>query len=399
DVISLLQPKAQQKGLRLQLEIADDLPDILLGDRKRLGQVLLNLTDNALKFTDRGSVRICLGGHWRNDDEYLLVVSVHDDGIGLTEEQISRLFMPFVQAAGSTARRFGGTGLGLAICRELIELMGGQTGVESIPNGGSHFRFTLLCGRALSTTRSLADVDTVATDSPRLLGYSALLVEDDFISQQIGAALLDSLGMRVEIAASGEEALQRLAANSVDIILQDLQLPDMSGYEVTHRIRTELQLTEVPIIALTGFTLDEDRSRCLEAGFNDFVAKPYEFDVLKNTIRRLLGIREHIDAATDSTRPLAFIELPREELKKLLPRIETLLAGFDPDALALTQKLETLCRGTDLEYVAQRIRRDAELFDFANALQSLDILKTQFVVETFALTDFAIDGFAVGAGE
>lgn len=377
DIINLLQPKAQQKQLILLFEVAQHVPEVVLGDRKRLGQILLNLTDNALKFTERGTVTVRLSGTWMDDGRFHLEVGVRDQGIGLSAEQMEKLFKPFVQADTSTARKFGGTGLGLAICRELVELMGGQIGVDSTLGVGSYFHFELPC--TPGEHRQTVDANAAPQKStPAFLGYSALIVEDDPLNRLVATSLLESWGMLAETASSGAEALQLLRDRHFDIVLQDIQLPDMSGFDVVRCMRGELGLTDIPIIALTGHTADEERAACLDAGANDFISKPYDFDDLANMVRRLLGVS---DASLANNSVAAEVSAPTPlnlaDLMELMERVEPLLTAFDPDLLDVAKDIDGVCQHSEYADVVRRFLNDLENFDFVQARKNFDDLKMQ----------------------
>lgn len=380
DVINLLQPKARQKRLLLLFEVSHDVPAVVLGDRKRLGQILLNLTDNALKFTESGEVRVSLGGRWRDDGRFNLEFSVRDQGIGLTAEQSAKLFRPFVQADGSTARKFGGTGLGLAICRELVELMGGSIGVDSEAGVGSNFHFEFPCQPAeRAREREQDSAQQTAQQQISMLGFTALVVEDDPFNQQLTQALLESWGMSVAVAGTGETALQLLRERRFDLLVQDMLLPDMNGLEIMRCVRGELEMTEMPIIALTGNTSETERALCLDAGANDFMSKPCDFDALTKMIRRLLGISDELYCAWSPSsagdQGDGQVMPGRDELLDLLDRMAPRLAEFDPSAVDLAEQFQQLCRHSSLADDAMRFYRDMENYDFTAAAGRLTELR------------------------
>ncbi|HOB98837.1 MAG TPA: PAS domain S-box protein [Verrucomicrobiota bacterium] len=434
-VITLTAQKAHDKGLEFLTEIPSDVPERLRGDPLRLGQILTNLVNNAIKFTDRGEVRLRLERSQTAGARVQLKCSVRDTGIGVTPEQAARLFQPFSQADMSTTRKHGGTGLGLTICRRLVELMGGQIGVESQPGVGSTFAFTvwldvshtakdrrivpeklrhlralvvddnaaarailveslehiakdvdavgsarealaairqkdadapydvvfmdwrmpgmdgLEATRAIKQDRSLKAqpaviivtafgreevreeaeklavdgflvkpvtksmiVDSLVSvfatpdeaqavaaqtgDAPgRLRGLRVLLVEDNDINRQIAIELIESAGARVAVAGHGREAVEMLLEGAFpppyNLVLMDLQMPEMDGYQATARIRADARLARLPIIAMTAHATVEERQRCLEAGMNDHVAKPIDPALLFETLQRYSTAPEH----------------------------------------------------------------------------------------------------------
>jgi PAS domain S-box-containing protein len=279
----LTEGKAQDKGLALRLDIDPAIPRKLKGDALRLGQILINYTNNAIKFTENGSVTLRAralvpGG---NENGLTLRFEVQDSGIGMTEEQQSRLFRSFEQADNSTTRRFGGTGLGLAISRELTILMGGEIGVSSAPGAGSIFWFTvplqLADDMAPARLAEPGEIPSHHADPLAMLhGARILLVDDNELNQEVAQGILEEVGMTVRIAANGVEALECLAKEHFDCVLMDIQMPLMDGLEATRIIRADPALAGICIIAMTANARGEDRDECLTAGMNDFVTKPFD---------------------------------------------------------------------------------------------------------------------------
>ena len=284
NVMELVEPQAREKGLQCLTRIHDDIPERLLGDPLRLTQALLNLTSNAVKFTDSGSVSLELGRD--HDDPSLLRFTVTDTGIGITPAWQEKLFHDLVQVPDAQAARPGGTGLGLAICKRLASLMGGSVGVSSKPGRGSTFWFTA----------RLAPVDGAkahAASSERALhaslsGKRILIVEDEGSIRQAVARLLEQKEASVEQAENGAVAIERLRAGHYDLVMMDMLMPVMGGEECVRLIRRHLRLNDLPIIGLTAAGFAEDRERCLAAGMNDYLNKPFEFDHLIEVIGRHL---------------------------------------------------------------------------------------------------------------
>jgi signal transduction histidine kinase len=284
-VLELLSPMAQRKGLALSLEFDPSLPARVRGDAGRIRQVLLNLIGNAVKFTDRGRVSVrarrAPGG---SDSRLALVLEVEDTGIGIAPEAMPRLFTPFFQADQSDRRRFGGTGLGLVISKRLTEAMGGELSVESSPARGSTFRMKLPL-EALPDT--LAAVPAAAAAPPVPLAGKVLLVEDNLVNRMLAVAMLDKLGIAVTEAGDGLAALKHLEASRFDLVLMDCQLPVMDGFEATREIRARERgalAPRTPIIAVTANALSGDSERCLQAGMDGYLAKPYTLDSLRETL-------------------------------------------------------------------------------------------------------------------
>ena len=277
-VENMVQERAAARGLTLVVDPAPDLPPHLRGDALRLRQVLLNYVNNAIKFTENGSVRIACRVEEERGDEFLIHFSVTDTGIGLTEEQRDKLFQNFQQADESTSRKFGGTGLGLAISKQLVSLMGGEVGVESEFGKGSTFWFTARLRRGTGPA-----VSAVITRNPDALirrGARVLLVDDNEINREIASEILEGVGLVVKTATNGQEALDQLAVDAVDLVLMDIQMPVMDGLQATRAIRQQPSLAELPVIAMTANAFEEDRQICLEAGMNGYLTKPVSPDSL-----------------------------------------------------------------------------------------------------------------------
>ena len=283
------------RGTTVDTEIA--LGDLtwVSGDPARLRQIVTNLLGNAVKFTAAGSValRATRVAAPQGDARPWLQVSVQDTGIGLTPEQVSRLFQRFAQADSSTTRRFGGSGLGLVICKHLVELMGGTIHVDSTPGRGSTFSFRVPLQAATGPAARPAAAATrqggAALPAPR--PACVLVAEDNAVNQMVVKAMLERLGMTVMVAVDGSEAVAAVAAHPVDIVLMDCQMPVMDGYEATRRIRAaDHRRAGVPIVALTAHALAEDRERCADAGMDDYLAKPVTGDALAALLSRYLGV-------------------------------------------------------------------------------------------------------------
>jgi signal transduction histidine kinase/FixJ family two-component response regulator/HPt (histidine-containing phosphotransfer) domain-containing protein len=268
--------KAQEKGLDLHIRRDDRLPAILQGDPLRFGQVLINLTNNAVKFTEKGEISVEADLVQASEQSLLVKVAVRDTGIGMTEEQQGRLFQSFSQADVSTTRKYGGTGLGLAISKELVDKMGGTIGVVSNPGIGSTFTFTMAFGVGGEGAMAALDKAPGHEELKPVRGARILVVEDNEINQQVAQELLEQAGFLVDIANHGREALEMVDGQDYDCVLMDVQMPVMDGFTATAEIRRQERFGQLPVLAMTANATTEDRERALAAGMNDHIAKPID---------------------------------------------------------------------------------------------------------------------------
>jgi signal transduction histidine kinase/ActR/RegA family two-component response regulator len=309
--IDMFRVEAQTKKLEFTCSFDPDVPQKVQSDPFRLRQVLINLLGNALKFTSKGSVRLHVGVDRVEPGKATLRFQIQDTGIGVSETALVRLFQPFSQADTSMSRRYGGTGLGLAICKHLVELMGGEIGVESHEGNGSLFWFTATVGTggvltgspassaprestevppALPSARSRPSTPNVLITSSTQSGRRILLVEDNAVNQRLALRMLQKNGYRVDVALNGVEALARVRSETYDLVLMDCQMPEMDGFETTKRIRDAESGTNrhLPIVAMTANAIHGDRERCLAVGMDEYLAKPVRAETLYGMLDSIL---------------------------------------------------------------------------------------------------------------
>jgi signal transduction histidine kinase/CheY-like chemotaxis protein/HPt (histidine-containing phosphotransfer) domain-containing protein len=322
-VSKLLQPlvvKAALKDLRVVLSVDENVPEHVSGDEGKLRQILINLVGNALKFSNAGDVTVAISREQHNGDELYLLFRVSDNGVGIPEEVQLRIFDAFEQADSSTSKQFGGTGLGLAISRRLVTLMGGDIGVESVPNEGSTFwfrcRFTLAEQSADHETCSIQEeVQGQETSVRRSL--SVLLADDVEFNRILATALLERAGHRVVSAGNGGEALELFAQNHFDVIFMDVQMPVMDGLQATEAIRLAENSngsTHTPIIALTAYASESDRIRCRQAGMDDYLSKPFKAADMLAVLARNCGVLSAPDEKPSQTETVVEDTFVAEEL-------------------------------------------------------------------------------------
>ena len=287
--LTILSSRAKEKGLVLEAELSSAVPEVVVGDKVRLRQVLLNLIGNAIKFTEQGSVKVVIVPRDKSRNGVVLGFEVRDTGVGIDLEKAKGLFSAFTQADASTFRKYGGSGLGLTICKNIVELMGGKIWVESQPGEGSSFFFTIHAGLSDTTELPAGQQRSPASNDGRPLAEQAplriLLVEDNDINRLLAVKLLERLGYQVVSAADGKEAYTLAQQHTFDLVFMDVQMPEWDGLEATRHIRADLPRQHQPIIvAMTAFAGAEDRKACLVAGMDDYVSKPITTGDLERVI-------------------------------------------------------------------------------------------------------------------
>ncbi len=283
DVIRLLKPTAEDKGIELLFDFPDDQPKIFLGDPTRIRQIIFNLVGNGLKFTENGQVVISCRCSHRNE-RHNVIIDIKDSGVGIPEDRLEAIFEQFEQAENGTTRKFGGTGLGLAICRQLSALMGGEVTVRSILGVGTTFSVNL----TLTPSTALVSIRPLACALPDF-GFKALVAEDNTVNQLVVRKLLAKVGISIDLAKNGQEAVRMTAEKKYDLIFMDVRMPIMNGLEATRKIRAaHHENATIPIIALTADASADDATRCLEAGMNAHLRKPLKLQELLMALDQLM---------------------------------------------------------------------------------------------------------------
>ncbi|MBD2187024.1 response regulator [Pseudanabaena mucicola] len=300
DTCALLSTQAESKGIKVQYQIDENTPAYILGDAIRLRQILLNLTNNAVKFTHEGVVQISVSPTTDADNQTTLLFAIKDSGIGLSPEQLQKLFQPFTQASIATTRQYGGTGLGLVICQKLVQMMGGKIWAESALNQGSTFSFVIPVTVTDEAPQAMTPIERrnmlrptkpLRTDLATQLPLNILVAEDNLINQEMVLAMLSKMGYVPKIVNDGIEVLEAIKEQDFDIVFLDVQMPRMNGLETaTHIVGEWSQLSNNPLrpklIAMTASAMQGDREMCLGAGMDDYISKPVSFETLQRIIDR-----------------------------------------------------------------------------------------------------------------
>ncbi len=355
NISTLLAEKAEDKGLKLVFDLDPGIPPYLRGDPLRLSQVLTNLVNNAIKFTEAGKVTVRVEKEPGQDDQ--LRFEIQDTGIGISQDDMTQLFQPFHQGDSSTTRRFGGTGLGLTICKQLVDMMdNGHIGVESMPGAGSTFWFTARFPLGVRPARHAADaqLEEFRQNEAALLepirGAEVLLVDDNALNLDVATTFLEHAGTVVRTASNGAEAIALLRDARFDCVLMDVQMPVMDGLEAVRRIRADPAIADIPVIAMTANVMREDRERYLAAGMSDFIGKPFQYHTLVVTMAKWLSRTTTPVASRGLLAPLAgdpaVIDLSRlaemigDDLERLREIAFKFVTSMRNDLVAIEAALE-----------------------------------------------------------
>ncbi|CAK0740307.1 two-component system, sensor histidine kinase and response regulator [Gammaproteobacteria bacterium] len=386
NLVNLFSVRANERGLALTVEVIPGVPEQFVGDSLRLGQVLINLTGNAIKFTVAGNVRVRVEQIAIEPGFSILRFSVQDTGIGMSEDQVTHLFQPFTQADGSITRRFGGTGLGLAISQRLVGLMGGKIVATSTLGQGSEFSFKIRLAIPKGGTQAARTIPTpsIALEaSAAIRGARILLVEDNEINQQVAREILERWGFFVMVVGNGEQALAVLEESSLfDLVLMDLQMPIMDGLEATRRIRRDKRFQDLPVIAMTASALASDQAECFESGMNDHLAKPILPEQFLEMLERWIVPRERIAPVREVNRSesgddILPDQLPGFDIALTIQRLSgnrdllvNLLRQFGKQVATVSKTISDLMREGQREKAVQKLH---ELKGAAGNLGAMDL--------------------------
>ena len=347
-MLHLFETKILEKNLELVKEYDNRIPDVLLGDAVRLHQIVLNLVSNAVKFTAKGKITISVNLLSENEDNATIEFAVKDTGIGISKDKIKNIFENFQQATSGTSRLYGGTGLGLSIVKQLIEPQGGTINVKSKINEGSTFSFILSFKKTKENAED--EIEIVELDT-EIKNIKVLVVEDIALNQLLMKTLLDDYGFERDIAANGKVAIEKLQTKSYDIILMDLQMPEMNGFEATEYIRNTMN-SKIPIIALTADVTTVDLAKCKAVGMNDYIAKPVDERLLyskiiglvkKTSVLRYNELENNQDSESNKTRCIDMdylIHRTKSNPKLMMEMISLYLEQTPPLINAMRQSLK-----------------------------------------------------------
>lgn len=308
-MLHIFEAKIQEKNLKLKLEYDHDIPPVLLGDPVRLHQIILNLLSNAVKFTNKGHIIVKVKLLQEDGERVNILFSISDTGIGIENIKLKKIFENFQQASSGTSRLYGGTGLGLAIVKQLVETQGGEINVESEVAKGSDFSFNLNFMKTKEGMESAIELPDLEIE---LKNIRVLVAEDIPLNQLLMKTILDDFGFEREIVANGRIAVEKLQENHFDIVLMDLQMPEMNGFEATEYVRNVLK-SDIPIIALTADVTTVDLSKCMAVGMNDYITKPVDerllYSKILSTVKKKQLIEAYIENEVETHKKIKCIDL------------------------------------------------------------------------------------------
>jgi CheY-like chemotaxis protein len=363
-----LASKAAEKKLNFTYLVENDVPPYITGDPIRLNQVLINLAGNAIKFTESGEVRIAVEMVSRDGKRVMLKFLVSDTGIGIPREKLDTIFKEFVQGANDTTRKYGGSGLGLAIVKQLVEMQGGTVDVSSEPGKGSVFSFTLEFEQTDQEFTGINGLSQQQTED--LNGIRVLVVEDNALNRILVEKHLLSWNCRVDYAGLGSTAIEKLKSSDYDLILMDLQLPEMDGYETTVRIRKTLTgaKANIPIIALTAHALEGEEEKCLASGMNGYLTKPFHPVKMNTLISRLIRKKGSIDLYT-------IRQYLGDDKKFIAKMMEKFMTDFERESAKLEEAVDAL-DWDQVRMQAHKMLGSSRIFQFTALNELLEKLET-----------------------
>ena len=392
-VIELLSTIAEEKNLKLLYTIDPNINDFLIGDPTRLSQILINLIGNALKFTEKGSVELIISQERESAAEAFLRFTVKDTGIGIPQDKIDSIFESFNQASNETTRKFGGTGLGLTITRKLIELHGSSITVKSEVGTGSEFSFLIQYRKDLSGATAISTVKKEQLTPDFLKGVKILLVEDNALNQLLAVKVFKKWDKEIDIADNGKIAIDKIEANNYDIILMDIQMPEMDGNELTRYIRNHMgSKSNVPIIALTAHATLEEEKRCIDNGMNDYLSKPYQFNVLleklyKNLIKTPTTISsdsaDQLIVETESLIDFTYLNDFADGDADFIEKMVHLFMRNSPIALKAILKSSEADDLETLKYEVHKIKSSISLLGILSASNCIEIIEEEININPF----------------
>jgi PAS domain S-box-containing protein len=406
-MLHLFEPKIQEKNLVLVKEYDSKIPDVLIGDPVRLHQIILNLVSNAVKFTSRGKITVSVQVQKEDDAEVTIEFAISDTGIGIEKNKLKNIFENFQQASSGTSRLYGGTGLGLAIVKQLVEAQNGNIHVKSKPDEGSTFSFTL----SFKKTSATVDSETeIAKWDAGTKNAKILVVEDIALNQLLMRTLLEDFGFECIIATNGKIAIEKLQAETYDIILMDLQMPEMNGFEATEYIRNKMN-SKTPIIALTADVTTSDLARCKAVGMNDYISKPVDERLLYSKIvgflKKPLPVKSNIskttgDSGNEKTQ-LTNLDFIRERSKSNVKLMTEILSLYLTQTASLIAAMKISLHNKDwneLQAIAHKLipsftivgmneaheNLARKIQEYANTRQHIDLLPDLVLQLTAILT-------------
>jgi signal transduction histidine kinase/CheY-like chemotaxis protein/Tfp pilus assembly protein PilF/HPt (histidine-containing phosphotransfer) domain-containing protein len=348
---------AREKGIKLETNWDETIPLVLVGDPVRLRQVLLNLINNALKFTESGTVTITAKCTKKTNDKVTIDFKVTDTGIGISEEKLNTIFGSFSQAETSTTRNYGGTGLGLTIVKQLVELQNGSVSVSSTLGKGSTFSFQL--DYPISEKQELEITNTSLSDFESLNEVTALVVDDHPTSRMVTENILNSWGIKTDIASTGKEAIKKVQSNAFDIVFMDIQMPEMDGFEATQNIRKSN--TKTPIVALSSLGIEKDKEKCLAVGMNGYIVKPYEPSEVYHTILRFTNkevISSNQKQLSEAPKGQHFdLNYLHEITNGDAKRMQSIIKSFLEQTPTILEELETGIKDRNIERIREQLHK------------------------------------------